>query len=400
MSPELSRRSFLGGGAAGLALGGLGGFAGAKATTDPEPIGVAGETIEARGPRQAGIATVETNFANLVAFRVSAGGSENMARLMRLWSDNIVRLTAGQPSLTDTEPELATNPSKLTITVGIGPGFFVGDLENRKPAWLTQLPAYPIDDLRDEWSGGDIALLIACEDPLTLSHAQRVMIREAQDFTEVAWVQTGFRNTAATAKEGATPRNLFGQIDGSINPDPETEPELVFRTGGEEWMVDGTTLVVRRIAMNLDTWDELDRPAREVVIGRDLATGAPLTGGSEKDPIDLEAVNSLGFPRIDLAAHARRAQTGDTSQRIYRRPYNYDLNLTGESRQTGQLANAGQVFLSFQADIDHQFKPIQEKLAEMDLLNQWTVPIGSSVFAIPPGFGAGNRDYLLQDLLG
>lgn len=392
-----SRRSVIGGGIAGLALGGLVGVSGAKALENEPNLGA--KTISPTGRYQPGVVSPETNFANLIAFTIHKKDKENLARLMRLWSDSIVRLMNGRPSLTDTEPELAVNPAKLTITLGIGPGFFDGELKRDKPSWLEPLPAYSIDDLRPEWSGGDACLLIASEDPTTLAHAQRVMIKEGSHFATVDWVQSGFRHTSATWPKGTTIRNFFGQVDGSINPDPTKETDLIFRkTSDPAWMVDGSTLVVRRIAMNLDTWDELDRPAREIVIGRDLATGAPLTGGKEKDPVDLEAKNALGFPKIDMAAHVRRSQTADPTQRIYRRPYNYDLAPTQETIDSGQLSNSGLIFMAFQADIDHQYKPIQAQLAELDLLNQWTVPIGSSVFAIPPGINDG-RPFLLADLL-
>ena len=36
-----------------------------------------------------------------------------------------------------------------------------------------------------------------------------------------------------------------------------------------------------------------------------------------------------------------------------------------------------------------QFLPVQHRLAELDLLNEWTTPIGSAVFAIPPGCEEG-----------
>ena len=94
--------------------------------------------------------------------------------------------------------------------------------------------------------------------------------------------------------------------------------------------------------------------------------------------------NSIGFPVIDVAAHIRRARTDDGSQRILRRPYNYvDLP------RAGQISNVGLVFIAFQADLEHQYLPLQAQLAELDLLNQWTTPIGSAVFAIPRGFRPG-----------
>ncbi len=41
---------------------------------------------------------------------------------MKLWTEDAARLTQGRPALADTEPELAAEPSRLTVTVGWGPG--------------------------------------------------------------------------------------------------------------------------------------------------------------------------------------------------------------------------------------------------------------------------------------
>jgi len=38
---------------------------------------------------------------------------------------------------------------------------------------------------------------------------------------------------------------------------------------------------------------------------------------------------------------------------------------------------------------DRQFVPIPTRLDRLDLLNEWTVPIGSAVFAVPPGCAEG-----------
>jgi dye decolorizing peroxidase len=39
--------------------------------------------------------------------------------------------------------------------------------------------------------------------------------------------------------------------------------------------------------------------------------------------------------------------------------------------------------------LDNQFIPIQRRLDEFDLLNKWTVPIGSAEFAIAGGVSQG-----------
>jgi dye decolorizing peroxidase len=38
-------------------------------------------------------------------------------------------------------------------------------------------------------------------------------------------------------------------------------------------------------------------------------------------------------------------------------------------------------------DVDRQFVPVQQRLAEHDALNPWITPVGSAVFLLPPGFG-------------
>jgi len=75
-----------------------------------------------------------------------------------------------------------------------------------------------------------------------------------------------------------------------------------------------------------------------------------------------------------------------------RRGYNYDEGPTGES-----VSDAGLIFISYQADVDRQFVPLQRRLDELDLLNQWITPIGSAVFAIPPGCQPGG--YIGETLL-
>ena len=71
-------------------------------------------------------------------------------------------------------------------------------------------------------------------------------------------------------------------------------------------------------------------------------------------------------------------------ERILRAPYSYDDPPVGTAR-----TNTGLVFVAFQADPVHAFVPIQRRLAEADLMNIWTTPIGSSVYAVLPGARAG-----------
>ncbi|WP_084252848.1 Dyp-type peroxidase [Devriesea agamarum] len=356
-----------------------------------------GHYLSFRGDRQPGIADPPPAHLNLVAFDLVPGATrDHVRRLMQIWTDDIDRLMAGQPVLSDTERELAMRPASLTATVGIGPRVFdVIGASDKRPAWLADLPPFPkIDRLEDRWNGGDVILQVCAEDPVVLSHAARALIKDARTLATVRWVQRGFREAPRPA---GSMRNLMGQVDGTINPDPHAHPELVFIGGTDPVTANGSSLVVRRIRMEMETWDELDRPAKEQVIGRKLPNGAPLTGSKETDPMDFDAVDASGLTVIPDFAHARRAHAQKPKEMILRRPFNYDEPLTPELVAQGKTADSGLVFLAYQANIHTQYIPIQQRLAELDLLNQWTTPIGSAVFFIFPGAREG--EFLGQALL-
>ncbi|MEZ5110281.1 MAG: Dyp-type peroxidase [Microbacteriaceae bacterium] len=348
-----------------------------------------GDTVPFYGAHQAGIATAPQAHATLVALDLREGVDRGaLTRMMRLLSDDAARLTQGVPALADSEPELALAPARLTVTFGFGPGF-VARAGGAAPAWLAPLPPFTIDRLQPEFSGGDLLIQVAADDPLTVSHTARMLLKDTRTFASVRWVQRGFRRAVGSEKAGTTMRNLFGQVDGTVNVRPGT-PEFdkvvwTAPTGtAGAWMAGGTSAVVRRIHMNLDTWDHLDRPGREQSVGRTLANGAPLTGVHEHDEPDFEAKTAIGFPVIPEFSHMRRARSDNPDEQIFRRSYNYDDAPTG-----AEIAEAGLVFVSFQADVDRQFTPMQRRLDELDLLNTWTTPVGSAVFAIPPGCAEG-----------
>ncbi|MDK7742793.1 Dyp-type peroxidase [Helcobacillus massiliensis] len=394
-----SRRRLLTGGAltaAGLTVGGALGAStasglltrnrGAESAQQESPAPFGEERTAFYGTHQAGITEAPAAHAAFIAFTLKKDTDRDaLARMMRIVTDDASRLTDGRAPLTDVEPELAADPSALTITVGFGPGF-VERAGGAAPAWLKPLPAFEIDQLQDEFSGGDLLILVASDDPVALSHAQRAMLKSVRPFADLAWVQRGFRSARGAHDDGRTQRNLFGQVDGTVNPHPDEDAfdDLIWVKDGS-WMNGGTSLVLRRIAMNMETWDEVDRPSREFSIGRRLDTGAPLTGTKEHDAPDYHAKTATGMPVIDDFSHMRRATSRSARERILRRPYNYDdAPLPGA--ESG--SNTGLLFASYQADVLEQFLPIQQRLAEGDLLNTWTTPIGSAVFAIPPGCAA------------
>ncbi|MDG4809558.1 Dyp-type peroxidase [Micromonospora sp. WMMD1120] len=403
----VSRRGLLTGGAlvAGGALGCGATLAATRAEKTGEPTAGAGTTAVAsvgglvepfHGVRQAGVTTEPQAHAAFVALTLRAGTDRAaLGRLLRLLSDDAARLTQGRPALADTEAELGLLPARLTVTFGFGPGLYrAAGVDDRRPASVTELPAFRVDRLQPAWTGGDLLLQICADDAITVAHAQRVLLKDSRPFATVRWVQQGFRRSPGVEPRGHTQRNLFGQLDGTANPRPGTPADTaVWVPDGPAWLRDSTTLVVRRISMNLETWDLLGRTDRELAVGRRLDTGAPLTGTAEHDEPDFAATDAHGLTVIPDFSHLTRAHVTDDRLRILRRPYNYDGVPTAEGH-----ADAGLIFASYQADIARQFLPIQRRLAERDLLNEWTTPIGSAVFAIPPGCQPGG--WIGEQVLG
>jgi dye decolorizing peroxidase len=390
------------GGAAGV--GGLAaGFGLAAATRgDAPPRSVAaaepvhgGDTVAFHGVHQAGIATPAPAHAAFIGLDLRAGTErDDVRRMLRVLTDDAVRLTQGRPALADTEPELATTPSRLTVTLGFGPDLFtkIGRPQAR-PASVAVLPRFAADHLQPGWSGGDLLLQVCCDDPLTLAHTVRMLSKDARDFATVRWVQRGFRPARGSAPAGTTMRNLMGQVDGTVNPAAGTpEFDAAVWATGPAWFTGGTVLVLRRIAMNLETWDAFDRAGKELVTGRRLDTGAPLTGTVEHDVPDLKAVDADGFPVIDDQAHVRLAHATIPAELMLRRGYNYDQGPAADG-----TADVGLLFAAYQADATTAFVPVQHRLAAKDALNRWITHIGSAVFALPPGCVDG--DYLGRSLI-
>ncbi len=414
-----TRRSLLGAGAALLGGAGLsacsssaagtapGGSSSpsAPASVDVHPALHGSRTLPFFGEHQSGILTPPQSYALFVAFDLVPGTTaDSVRRLMVLWTDDAARLTGGRAPLADPEPELTLAPARLTATVGVGPKV-VKLAGATAPPWLAPLPAFPkIDKLEPRWSDGDVLLHLGADDQVTLSHALRMMVKDAAPFARVRWVQRGFRRSVGAEAEDLTMRNLMGQVDGTQQPKESDYPSLLWAgASAPAWLRGGTSVVIRRIRFDLDAWDKLDRPAKEQVIGRTLDTGAPLTGTAERDPVDLEARTPGGLFVIPDFAHVRRAKTGDTRHQMLRRGYNYDDSLTGSTETgtgvvVGNGTETGLIFVAYQADVTAQFVPVQRRLAELDLLNMWTIPVGSAVFAMLPGVAEG--EHLGQALLG
>ena len=316
----------------------------------------------------------------------AAAQRERLRSILRLLTDDAVRLTSGRGVLADTEPEMAAMPANLTLTVGLSGATIQLIGSSLAPTSLNPLPEFTVDRLQEEYGQSDLIVQLCAEDPTVLAHAVRAIRKNLRSITTVKFEQRGFTHAASSQPAGSPFRNLFGQVDGTANPTGQNREIAVFGFAPEEsWFPHATTLVLRRIAMDLDGWDELDRPGRDMALGRRQSDGSPLSGSKPEDPVDLNALNELGLPRVSAHAHVARAMPTSGSEVLWRRGYSY---LDG--------ADAGLLFASYQLDVEASFIPVQRRLAELDALNQWITPIGSAVYGILPGISEGM--YLGQQL--
>lgn len=342
------------------------------------------------GEHQPGVELELQTFTSFVAFDVDAHlDLEAFERWMLLLTDDIERLQAGSPVLADAQPQLALGAARLTVTLGLGPRLFdVLGIEALRPTGFAQIPAQKIDKLEDRFSEGDLLLHISADDPIVLSHAQRALVRDSLAFGQVRWAQQGFSNAQGVTPGGVRQRNLMGQVDGTDNPALGSEQfaQVVWidtDSTDQPWLVGGTQLVLRRIAMQLDTWDRLGRDEKEEVIGRNLTNGAPLGKENETDIPDFNARGEAGLLQIPGFAHIRNASARTADEIFFRRPFNYEVGVS----PTGS-PDVGLLWTAYARNLSKQYLPVQERLSRVDILNLWTSPIGSSVWVIPPGVRA------------
>ncbi|MFE7120429.1 Dyp-type peroxidase, partial [Streptomyces sp. NPDC057654] len=203
----------------------------------------------------------------------------------------------------------------------------------------------------------------------------------------------------ATAKP-MTVRNLMGQVDGTNNPHPSDKDfdtrVFVPSSGGpaaEKWMAGGSYAIVRRIRMLLDDWDHLSRDRQERVIGRRKSDGAPLSGGTETTPVDLDKFNKDGSIAIAGDAHIRvAAPESNHGAAMLRRPYSYHDGFRDDG-----APDAGLLFVCWQGDPMKGFVPVQRKLDRGDGLSRFLRHESSGLYAVPPAPKPGS--YVGQALL-
>ncbi len=404
----ITRRRLLGtagaAGATALIAGGAAGAAGAGVVRDkPDPLTSVGTgVVPFHGPHQSGIVQPAQAHGHLVAFDLAPGADRRAAAaLMRRWSASAAEMMGGRaPQGDESGTALDAGPSSLTITFGFGRSFFDRTgLVDRRPAALEPLPAFTGDALDPKRGEGDLWVQIGADDALVAFHALRLLQKKAGETARLRWQMNGFNRTPGATARPMTGRNLMGQIDGTNNPKPSDKsfstrvfvPDNV--EGAEAWMAGGSYAVVRRIRMLLDSWDHLSLERQERVIGRRKSDGAPLSGGTETTPVDLDKVGPDGALAIPGDAHVRVASpASNRGAAMLRRAFSYHDGFRDDG-----APDAGLLFIAWQADPMKGFVPVQRKLDRGDGLSRFLRHESSGLYAVPGGCEKG--EYVGQRLL-
>ncbi|WP_051425558.1 Dyp-type peroxidase [Jiangella gansuensis] len=431
--PRRVTRRALFGTAAGVAAvagaAGVGGYAVGNATADDAPPAEPSPTVGRVTPdgfHQPGISTAQQQYACIAAFDVMAPLRDNLIELMRRWTPLATALMRGEPGPERPNRDVADSgvaddlgPANLTMTFGFGPRVFGEEfgLGVTAPTRLAELPAFEGDQLDPRWVGGDVLVQICADDPTVVAHAIREARARVPGIANARWTHYGFLTDPG---DGRTPRNLFGQLDGTANPRPGSSDfdEIVWAGADEpDGMRGGSYLVLRKIRMLMPMWDTSTAAEQNAALGRDRHTGAPLSGGTEHTPLDLTRTGDDGRPLIAMDAHVRLAHGAVP---MLRRSYNYDNGLAlpasagvpdeGHTHPPGTAPHehgparpgmghwdSGMLFMTYVRDPSTQYVPLQVALSRADRLHSFLQHTGSAVFAIPGA--AHDGEFVGQRLL-
>ena len=364
------------------------------------------------GTHQAGIDTPMQGHTYVVAFDVTSTDRAEVIRLLKAWTDAAARMTQSEArldpkasrDLPGNEPgsNVGLPVSRLTITFGFGPTLFEKDgvdrfgLAARRPQALVDLPRFAGDQLVPGRTGGDLSVQACADNPQVVETAVRRLAKLASGVATMRWAQMGF---SGSFRPDETARNQMGFKDGTRNISAKDPVEMnKFIWVGEEgpaWLRNGTYMVIRPVRIDLEHWDEMKLAFQEETVGRHKLSGAPIGKIHERDEPDLAAEDKDGNPVITENSHlAMAAPETNDGAKILRRAYNFDNGVAQIAERWPPWRqhvtfDAGLLFECYQRDPRTGFIRIFQKMAQIDMLNQFTTHVGSGLFACPPGAAPG-----------
>ncbi|MFW2176696.1 MULTISPECIES: iron uptake transporter deferrochelatase/peroxidase subunit [unclassified Moraxella] len=353
--------------------------------------------FEFYGEHQAGITTPSQRHIYFLVMDLHTEDRQVIQQMFKDWTQASLNLTQGKNihaysnnefvPPTDTGEADNLGAYGLTLTFGVSRQFLTKlGLEDKLPKDFNDLPLFPRDQIRPEWSGGDICIQACSDDPQVAFHAVRQLVRQARSNITMKWSQAGFLGFD-TGHE--TPRNLFGFKDGTANQNTLKHADKNLWIDSPDWLQGGTYLVARKIQMHLETWDRTSLKGQEQTFGRHRDTGASIGKKAEFDEFDVHEKDANGKPVVPEISHMGLAKR--TGIEMLRRSYSYSSGIDGK---TGQF-DAGLLFISFQKS-PMQFVAIQSALGRVDKMNEYITHIGSGLFACFGGVKQG--EYLGQKL--
>lgn len=351
------------------------------------------------GEHQQGIITPQQTYVYFLVLDLATESLDEVREVFKTWTTYAARLTQGKnvkeyaknhfvpPADTGEADDLSAYG--LTLTFGVSPSFLQKlGLQDKAPKALKDLPLFPRDQLKEEFSGGDICIQSCANDAQVAFHAVRQLVRVARSNVTMKWSQAGF---ISADKATDTPRNLFGFKDGTANANTVKDLNGQVWVDQPDWLKGGSYLIVRKIVMHLETWDRTSYKEQERTFGRHRISGAPIGEKEEFAPLDLDKLNHHGKPMIPDDSHSALAHK--TGKQMLRRAYSYS---DGINPRTGQF-DSGLLFICYQKDPE-QFITIQNALGNVDRLNEYITHIGSGLFACFGGVKEG--EFIGQALLG
>lgn len=381
---RVSRRDLLIGGG-GLGLGLLGGaVAGAAvAAAAPSTAGTATPAatagtvvVPSRGAQQAGIdrpGTPQHNTLVAVADLPGVATGADALAVLAVIGERVDACTDPERFDPDILPD---GPGDLTVTIGIGPRV-VTAIDPSLPG-ATGLPAFVGDaDVADDLHGGDLFVSVSSSDAGAVRGVAEAVLTAAGAARR--WSQHGVRG----AGQGTVVRNPLGYHDGIVVP--RTPAELATNVWIETGPAAGGTIaVVRRLRLDIDGFRAQPAAEQDRVVGRRRADGAPLSGGTRDDEVDLMAKTPEGEYLIATRSHVRAAHPSFTGTALMlRRGYGYS-----NASAPGSPPDDGLLFVCFQRELD-VFVRTQQRLDETDDLMTYATTTASGSFLVLPGRGEG-----------